>query len=81
MEDQICSPEKYWTKKNILLECKKKKNIKIFLTEYEFALFRVIFFDEIWKGFLWTKKKWYNENIFYWIRIYFDWIRICFDII
>ena len=26
------------------------------------------------------KKRWYNENMFYWIQIYFDWIKIYFDV-
>ena len=27
------------------------------------------------------RKKWYNENIFYWIQNYFDWMKIYFHII
>ena len=65
MGDQICSPEK--------CSMKNSYNKSIFylneknMTEWKYILM------------LW-KKGWYNENIFYWIKICFDWIKIYFDI-
>ena len=71
MEDQMYSPGKHSMKnsynRNVLLEWIKNpydKNL--------FWLNKTIFSCH--------DKKWYNENIFYWIQIYFDWIKIYFDI-
>ena len=46
--------------------------IKVFLTEYKFILTEW-YFDIM-------TKRWYNENIFYWIQICFYWMKIYLDI-
>ena len=73
MEDEICSPEKYSVKNSYFTWMKKIWSKYFLLNTNLFLLSENIHFDIM-------RKRWYNENIFYWIQICSDWMKIYLDI-